>query len=96
MLAGRLPDAAEALAGSRIAQRPLRLVRPAMSKHSAKSDEDWGTDKVKPATKQAEKAMYDADEALMEHRTTSLLGIPYKLEFIAHEEIKEDADDQVG
>jgi len=37
---------------------------------------------------QAEKAMYDADEALMEHRTTSLLGIPYKLEFIAHEEIQ--------
>ena len=67
-----------------------------MSKHSAKSDEDWGTDKEKPATKQAEKAMYDADEALMEHRTTSLLGILYKLEFIAHEEIKEDADDQVG
>ena len=36
------------------------------------------------------------NEALMEHRTTSLLGILYKLELVAHEEIKEDADDQVG
>src|SRR5260370_11556869 len=39
MLAGRLPDAAGALADSRIARRPLRLVRPAMGKYSAaKSD----------------------------------------------------------
>ena len=39
MLAGRLPDAAGALAGSRIARRPLRSVQPAMGNHSAaKSD----------------------------------------------------------
>jgi hypothetical protein len=41
MLAERLPDGADALAGSRIARRPLRLVRcgPAMGKPSAaKSD----------------------------------------------------------
>jgi hypothetical protein len=39
MLAGRLPDAAGALAASRIARRPLRSVQPAMGNHSAaKSD----------------------------------------------------------
>src|ERR1700704_4805989 len=39
MLAGRLPDAAGALAGSRIARRPLRSVQPALGNHfAAESD----------------------------------------------------------
>jgi hypothetical protein len=36
-----------------------------------------------------------ADKTLMNHETTTLLGILCKLEFVAHQEI-EDAEDQVG
>ena len=71
-----------------------RLETEAAFNAAAQADPQWGLDGEKPETKRAGEAMGAAAEALVQHRTTSSLGILRKLEFVADVECLEKPENE--